>query len=98
MGWRATAADRLPLIGAVPALPGEGDAAPPDQPRHWPRVPGLFVASGLGSRGLTWAPLAGRLVASWIADAPYPVPADLVDALDPARFCTRRVRASRRPG
>ena len=97
VGWRATAADRLPLVGAVPALPDEGDAAPPDQPRHWPRVPGLFVAAGLGSRGLTWAPLAGRLIASWIADAPYPVPADVVDALDPARFCTRRVRASRRP-
>ena len=97
VGWRATAADRLPLIGAVPAAPLDGEAALPDQPRHWPRVPGLFVAAGLGSRGLTWAPLAGRLIASWIVDAPYPVPADVVDALDPARFCTRRVRASRRP-
>ena len=97
VGWRATAADRLPLIGAVPLQPSDGDAALPDQPRHWPRVPGLFVVSGFGSRGLTWAPLAGRLVASWIADAPYPLPADLVDALDPARWCTRRVRASRRP-
>jgi tRNA 5-methylaminomethyl-2-thiouridine biosynthesis bifunctional protein len=96
VGWRATAADRLPLIGAVPAAPLEGDTALPDQPRHWPRVPGLFVAAGLGSRGLTWAPLAGRLIASWIVDSPYPVPADVVDALDPARFCTRRVRASRR--
>ncbi|MCK9686726.1 FAD-dependent 5-carboxymethylaminomethyl-2-thiouridine(34) oxidoreductase MnmC [Scleromatobacter humisilvae] len=98
VGWRATAADRLPLVGAVPLQPPDGDAALTDQPRHWPRVPGLFVVSGLGSRGLTWAPLAGRLIASWIADAPYPLPADLVDALDPARFCTRRVRASRRPG
>ncbi len=96
VGWRATAADRLPLIGAVPMqLSGDGL---PDQPRHWPRVPGLFVASGLGSRGLTWAPLAGRLMAAWITDAPYPLPADIVDALDPARFATRKVRASRRPG
>ncbi len=60
-------------------------------------MPGLFVAAGLGSRGLTWAPLAGRLIAAWIADAPYPVAADIVDALDPARFATRKVRASRRP-
>ena len=96
VGWRATAADRLPLIGAVPAQPAPGDAALPDQPRHWPRVPGLFVASGFGSRGLTWAPLAGRLIAAWIADAPYPLPADVVDAFDPARFATRKVRASRR--
>jgi tRNA 5-methylaminomethyl-2-thiouridine biosynthesis bifunctional protein len=98
VGWRATAADRLPLVGAVPAQPEEGDGALPDQPRHWPRVTGLFVASGFGSRGLTWAPLAGRLIAAWITDAPYPLPADLVDALDPARFATRKVRASRRPG
>ena len=98
VGWRASAADRLPLIGAVPLQPAAGDAALADQPRHWPRVPGLFVVAGFGSRGLTWAPLAGRLVASWIVDAPYPLPADIVDALDPARLCTRRVRASRRPG
>jgi tRNA 5-methylaminomethyl-2-thiouridine biosynthesis bifunctional protein len=96
VGWRATAADRLPLIGAVPALIAQDAAALPDQPRHWPRVPGLFVASGFGSRGLTWAPLAGRLIAAWVADAPYPLPADVVDALDPARFATRQVRASRR--
>jgi tRNA 5-methylaminomethyl-2-thiouridine biosynthesis bifunctional protein len=100
VGWRATSADRLPWIGAVPAAPPPGAAAAtlPDQPRRWPRVPGLFVASGFGSRGLTWAPLAGRLLASWITGAPYPLPADLVDALDPARFAARAVRASRRPG
>ena len=97
VGWRATAADRLPLVGAVPLQPASDATSLPDQPRHWPRVPGLFVATGLGSRGLTWAPLAGRLIASWIADAPYPLPADLVDALDPARFAARAVRASRRP-
>ena len=96
VGWRASASDRLPLVGAVPLQPADGTPLP-DQPRHWPRVPGLFVAAGFGSRGLTWAPLAGRLLASWIADAPYPLPADLVDALDPARFATRKVRASRRP-
>ena len=98
VGWRATAGDRLPLVGAVPLQPADSDTRLPDQPRNWPRVPGLFVASGLGSRGLTWAPLVGRLMAAWIIDAPYPLPGDLVDALDPARFATRKVRASRRPG
>ena len=103
VGWRATAVDRLPLVGAVPmqppfdTAPDASPAALPDQPRHWPRVPGLFVATGLGSRGLTWAPLVGRLIASWITGAPFPLPADLVDALDPARFAARAVRASRRP-
>ncbi len=97
VGWRANTGDRLPLVGAVPLRP-EAGAALPDQPRHWPRVPGLFVAAALGSRGITWAPLVGRLVASWITGAPWPLPADLVDALDPARFATRKVRASRKPG
>jgi tRNA 5-methylaminomethyl-2-thiouridine biosynthesis bifunctional protein len=97
VGWRAIAPDRLPWIGAVPAAPADASTAP-DQPRHWPRVPGLFVASGFGSRGLTWAPLAGRLIVAWATGAPHPLPADLVDALDPARFATRAVRASRRPG
>ena len=96
VGWRATSPDRLPLVGAVPQQWPADASALPDQPRHWPRVPGLFVAAGLGSRGLTWAPLVGRLLAAWITDAPYPLAADLVDALDPARFATRKVRASRR--
>jgi tRNA 5-methylaminomethyl-2-thiouridine biosynthesis bifunctional protein len=98
VGWRCDSADRLPLVGAVPARwPGTPAAPRPDQPRHWPRVPGLYVCTAFGSRGLTWAPLAGRLLASWITDAPAPLPADLVDALDPARFAVRAVRASRRP-
>jgi tRNA 5-methylaminomethyl-2-thiouridine biosynthesis bifunctional protein len=99
VGWRATTPDRLPWIGAFPAAwiaPVEGGSAPaprrPDQPRHWPRVPGLFVLGALGSRGLTWAPLAGRLLASWITDAPFPIEADLVAALDPARVAARRTR------
>jgi tRNA 5-methylaminomethyl-2-thiouridine biosynthesis bifunctional protein len=97
VGWRATAVDRLPLIGAIVRRPDDDAPALPDQPRHWPRVPGLFTATGFGSRGLTWAPLAGRLIVSWITGAPHPLPADLVDALDPARFAARRVRAARRP-
>jgi len=92
VGFRANTVDRLPMVGAVPREPG---VTAPDQPRRWPRVPGLFVCAGFGSRGLTWAPLAGRLLASWIADAPYPLPADLVDALDPARFAARRVRRAK---
>jgi tRNA 5-methylaminomethyl-2-thiouridine biosynthesis bifunctional protein len=109
VGWRATTPDRLPWIGAVPAAwptvpePGEPGRAsspgprssPSDQARHWPRVPGLFVVGGLGSRGVTWAALAARLIASWILDAPFPVEARLVDALDPARACARATRRGR---
>ena len=93
VGWRWLAADRLPIVGPVP------DAAPQitasrrlDQPRFAPRQPGLFVLGALGSRGITWAPLAARLLAAQIAGAPWPLEASLVDAIDPARFAARRAR------
>ncbi|NWG73770.1 MAG: hypothetical protein HXY24_04055, partial [Rubrivivax sp.] len=47
---------------------------------------GLFVCTAFGSRGITWAPLAGALLAAWATGEPFPLEARLVDALDPARF------------
>jgi tRNA 5-methylaminomethyl-2-thiouridine biosynthesis bifunctional protein len=58
-------------------------------PRHLPRVDGLYVLAGLGSRGITSAALAGRLLASWITGAPCPVEQRLRDAVDPGRYCLR---------
>ena len=84
----ATTHDRLPLAGRAPdphaALPARRDA-----PRLLPRQPGLYLLSGLGSRGLTSAALAGELVAAQISGAPWPIEADLVDAVDPARLLLR---------
>lgn len=91
VGWRANSADRLPIVGPVAAH----DAAPALQVRGIAREPGLFVLTALGSRGLTWGPLAGRVLAAWVSGAPMPVEAALRDALDPARW---RVRAARRSG
>lgn len=92
VGWRFATEDRLPVAGAVPA-----DAPPArgEQVRHWPRVPGLHVATALGGRGITSAPLLGRLVAAQVAGTPWPVEQSLADALDPARW---RARALRRQG
>ena len=86
VGWRLSTVDRLPVVGPVPDDAGvarERDAA---------RVEGLFVCTAFGARGLTWAPLAGALAAAWAAGAPFPLGADLVDALDPARFAVRAAR------
>lgn len=63
-----------------------------EQPRHVDRLPGLYVMTALGSRGITWAPLLSQLLAAWVVGAPLPVPASLVDAVDPARFVSRAVR------
>lgn len=50
-----------------------------------PGAPGLLVLGGLGSRGLTWAPLLGEHVAALAAGAPSPLPRDLATLVDPAR-------------
>ena len=89
-GWRCVVEDRLPLIGAVPEAALTGSRM--DHERLVPRVPGLFVFAGLGSRGITWSALGARILSAWISGAPAPVEADLLDAVDPARFLVRRLR------
>ena len=54
--------------------------------------PGLFVLSGLGSRGFCAAPLLAEHVAALALGAPSPLPASLAEIVDPARFERRRAR------
>jgi tRNA 5-methylaminomethyl-2-thiouridine biosynthesis bifunctional protein len=93
VGWRLVASDRLPLLGAVP----DADAmalgnARLDQPRFVPRMYGLYVFTALASRGITWAALGGHAVAALVSGAPSPLEASLLDAVDVARFASRRAR------
>jgi tRNA 5-methylaminomethyl-2-thiouridine biosynthesis bifunctional protein len=100
VGFRFTSDDRLPVIGAVPApiaaaLASGFVAAPTsrfDQPRFIARAPGLFVLAALGSRGIASAAFGAQLLAAAIAGAPSPAEADVLDAVDPARFLSRRYR------
>ncbi|MFG6457760.1 FAD-dependent 5-carboxymethylaminomethyl-2-thiouridine(34) oxidoreductase MnmC [Roseateles sp. BYS96W] len=87
VGWRLVAPDRLPLIGGLAA---PGPLAP--QLRLQPRRPGLIVCTAFGSRGITWAALAGQLVAAQALGLPRPLEAELLDAVDPLRFALRRQR------
>jgi tRNA 5-methylaminomethyl-2-thiouridine biosynthesis bifunctional protein len=101
VGWRAVTPDRLPLIGALPSRRAP-DVRPRDQPRLISRLRddqgGIYLMSGLGSRGITWSSLAGRLLAHWVTGSPCPVESDLRDALDPARFEARLARTGTRSG
>jgi tRNA 5-methylaminomethyl-2-thiouridine biosynthesis bifunctional protein len=63
-----------------------------DQPRFVARAPGLFVLAGLGSRGIASAAIGSELLAAAIVGAPVAAEADLLDAVDPARFLSRRFR------
>jgi tRNA 5-methylaminomethyl-2-thiouridine biosynthesis bifunctional protein len=47
---------------------------------------GLYAATGLGSRGLLWAPLGAELIASQVAGDPVPLPRVLAGAISPQRF------------
>jgi len=53
---------------------------------------GLFVLSGLGSRGFCAAPLLAEHVAALALGAPSPLPAPLAEIVHPGRFAARRNR------
>lgn len=95
VGWRVQTVDRLPVAGPVPAWTGEAAAVAVDQCRRVPREPGLHIACAFGARGITLAPLLAEVVAARLAGTPVPLPQDLVDLVDPARW---RVRDARRAG
>ncbi|MFM2186388.1 MAG: FAD-dependent 5-carboxymethylaminomethyl-2-thiouridine(34) oxidoreductase MnmC [Burkholderiaceae bacterium] len=92
VAWRFHADDRLPLVGPVGRLDGQAPPVNATRLREMPREPGLFMASGLGSRGITWAPLVGAVIASHLTGQPPPLPGSLLDALDPRRFALKQAR------
>ena len=51
-----------------------------------PGAEGLYVLSGLGSRGFAFAPLLAEHIAARIAGTPSALPAELADRVDPGRF------------
>jgi tRNA 5-methylaminomethyl-2-thiouridine biosynthesis bifunctional protein len=53
---------------------------------------GHAIATGLGARGLVWAPLCAEIMASHLEDEPLPVEIELADAIEPARFAAPAVR------
>jgi tRNA 5-methylaminomethyl-2-thiouridine biosynthesis bifunctional protein len=88
VAWRVGTRDRLPLVGAVPDLVAARPARC-DAPRLLPRRPGLYMHSALGGRGLTTSALGGEVIAAMATGAPWPLEADLVDAIDPARWALK---------
>lgn len=103
-GVRWSSRDRLPLIGAVPATIAAAAgldrvaavSSRVDQLRFIARAPGLFMCSALGSRGIASSALGAQIVAAAIVGTPAPVEADLLDAIDPARFLVRQLRRAAR--
>ncbi|WP_158971093.1 bifunctional tRNA (5-methylaminomethyl-2-thiouridine)(34)-methyltransferase MnmD/FAD-dependent 5-carboxymethylaminomethyl-2-thiouridine(34) oxidoreductase MnmC [Paraglaciecola sp. L3A3] len=93
---RASTPDHLPMVGAVPniqqqkieyqdlykALPAKRYPQPTDHQN-------LFMLVGLGSRGLSTAPLCAEILASQISGQALPLANNLLNALNPNRFLIR---------
>ena len=93
---------RANLVRAEAMLPGFAQGADPEGLAGWvgfrttvpDRLPifgpsaadGVEIATGLGSRGLLWAPLAAELLASRLAGEPLPIGRDHAGAISPRRF------------
>ena len=67
---RCTATDRLPIVGPVDAQ----------------ALPGLWVCTAMGARGLTRAVLCGELLAALVNAEPLPLDARLARAMGTARL------------
>jgi tRNA 5-methylaminomethyl-2-thiouridine biosynthesis bifunctional protein len=102
VGYRCASPDYLPLAGPVPNLSGflrdyaqlrknarQTIAAKGDY------MPGLYLTTAHGSRGLTSTPLAAELLSSMICNEPLPLSRELCRALAPARFIMRDLARNR---
>ena len=57
--------------------------------------PNLYLCTGLGSRGLSYAPLMAELLASEISGELPPLERELRQAVHPARFVIRDLKRNR---
>ncbi len=95
VGFRHTTRDHLPLIGPVP-----DEVAIWRDPDPWlrndrlaiPVLPGLFMATCFGSRGLLWSTLAAQLLADLLTGPCLPVERTLIEQLAPSRMLRRLLR------
>ena len=96
--FRCTSPDYLPIVGPVAdreafastyAILARDARQVPALPCPW--LPGLYVNSGHGSRGLITAPLSGELIAAWLDDEALPLPRAVAEACHPNRFWVRNL-------
>jgi tRNA 5-methylaminomethyl-2-thiouridine biosynthesis bifunctional protein len=100
-GARCVARDRLPYAGSVAdelAAAAQVDRLRGAHFEDLPRRSHLYASFALGSRGLTFAALAGEMIAAQIEGEPAPLERDLANALDPGRVLLRRLRKGQFPG
>lgn len=73
VAFRCTTHDYLPAAGPLPAADGS-------------LQPGLYLFTGLGSKGLSWAPLLAEYLSDLLTGQPACLPEPLANRVDPARL------------
>lgn len=103
VAFRCSLPDYLPLVGAVPDEPviledfsplRKNARAPIHKTGSYHK--GLFINIGHGSRGLAYTPLSAELLAAQINQEVIPLPRELANALNPARFLIRDLIKNKR--
>ncbi|MEM0986743.1 MAG: tRNA (5-methylaminomethyl-2-thiouridine)(34)-methyltransferase MnmD [Pseudomonadota bacterium] len=94
---RATTPDRFPMAGQLPDVSATLETFAPlakGQAVHAAvtRVEGVWLATGLGSRGFTFAPWISALIAAQILGLPIPVTKAARESVDPARTLFRAIK------
>lgn len=91
-GIRCVSRDHLPFVG--PVVDTQKLQAVNDKGVHkqLPLHDNLYCFLGLGSRGLSSAPLLGELLASQICGDPLPLPIEPLKTLHPARTWAKRLK------
>lgn len=98
VGFRFTARDRMPMVGALHDETA-ARATAQDLLRN-DRLPipvreGLYGAFAFGSRGQLWSAIAAELLADLLDGDPMPLERDLLGAIDPGRFLRQALRTRR---
>jgi tRNA 5-methylaminomethyl-2-thiouridine biosynthesis bifunctional protein len=93
---RCSTPDHLPLIGAMPNIAQQqeslSDLYKALPAHHYPisdNVDGVYMLTGLGSRGITSAPLMVETLVSQLFNRPLPMSNMLLNAVQPNRFLVR---------
>lgn len=103
VAFRCSLPDYLPCVGGLPIveqlvedfapLRKNARAGVTTGGSYWP---GLYINIGHGARGLAYTPICAELLASHICNQPTPMPQELANALNPARFVIRDLTRNKR--
>jgi tRNA 5-methylaminomethyl-2-thiouridine biosynthesis bifunctional protein len=93
---RCSTPDHLPLMGEMPNIAAQScelndlyKALPLSRYAQGSKEDGVYLLSGLGSRGITSAPLLVDTLVAQLIGKPFPMGNKLLDALSPNRFLVR---------